>query len=435
LRQEHEPTDGQDTRYRAVPPAENVAAHGDIGDISMTVAGDAAQDDVTETGAVVALTRLLVAPLPPRSALSQALALGTRLLPCMRSLALYTIFDGTHESLTLVGRVERQHDSLDITAQALWQPRTTLGHGNELDQRVLDEHTTSRARGVTAVPLRSAEAGWVGVLVVEEQNQAHARERHPMLDVLAHCLTVLLERHVRNETATEDGRARDEFISLAAHELRNPLAAVTGYAQLLVRQARKHVLPDAMLRSIAAIEQQSLRMSEMIGELLDASRIRRGTLEVQAADTDLIPLARKVIAKRQGNAPRHTIALRIETPSLVGCWDGLRVEQILRDLLDNAVRFSPDGGPIFVRLATSEGMALVSVRDEGIGIEPEDQPHIFEYLYRAPSAEERNQSGLGLGLYICWHLAERMGGRLVLHETRTENTHGSELHLLLPLPT
>lgn len=618
MRHDHERTNSQDADLLAGMPAEDATAREDIA-VPWTWGSNQTQD--AETSAVVALAQTLVAPLSPRAALLRGLSVGRRLLPCMQMLALYVMPDGTRESLMLAGEVESHYNGAEPAAHDVWQSRKTLGHGRELDRQVLDEHVVSRAGKLTALPLVSPEVGAVGVLVAEERDQVHMRERHPQLDILAHCLTVLLERLLRDEAddrraravsaagtlaadtpdrkadpngmaetsaailnsaadalrelvhplacvalastpdgalrevgasddaalqldamrsaellarlheyaplgipigtsgghasdlwddltvqpliaalhkqlgdrdvqypvrvtllpiwveemaagvlalahaqssllerywmpaastiavaagagiravrladaAAAEGRARDEFISLAAHELRSPLTSIKGYAQLLIRQSRKTEIPDPMRRSVEAIEQQSLRMSEMVGELLDASRIRRGVLEIQVGSTDLVPLAQRVIEKRLAHYPRHNFTLQIEAATLTGNWDVQRVEQILRDLLDNAARYSPEGGHIAILLRSTDGMALVSVRDEGIGIEPEDQGHIFDYLFRAPSAEERNLSGLGLGLYVCRHLAERMGGQLTLYETSSGERHGSEFRLLLPL--
>lgn len=242
----------------------------------------------------------------------------------------------------------------------------------------------------------------------------------------------LRARRLRQQVAAES-RARDEYISLTGHELRSPLTSIKGYAQLLARQSRKTTLPESMVRSVEAIEQQSLRMSEMVGELLDASRIQRGRLEVNLVETDLVPIALKVVERRRTFHPRHQIELDIAADSLAGHWDAMRVEQILRDLLDNAARFSPEGGPITIRLAHEGSNAVVRVRDQGIGVGEGDRERIFEYLYRAPEAEQRNLSSLGLGLYICRHVAERMGGRLTLRETRTGTGSGSIFELTLPL--
>jgi len=235
------------------------------------------------------------------------------------------------------------------------------------------------------------------------------------------------------EEASAGARARDAFISHAAHELRGPLTSLKGYAQLLARQARKNTVPDSMLRSAEAIEEQSARMADMVGELLDASRIQRGTLELlPPTRVDLVALATKVVERQRVSSPLE-IVLASDESSLPGVWDAQRVEQILRDLLDNAIRYSPQGQPVRIRLSRAGGMARVSVRDEGVGIEERDQPHIFDYLYRAAGAEQRNLSGLGLGLFICRYLAGRMGGRLTLARSSAAAPTGSEFELLLPL--
>ncbi len=204
------------------------------------------------------------------------------------------------------------------------------------------------------------------------------------------------------EEASAGARARDAFISHAAHELRGPLTSLKGYAQLLARQARKNTVPDSMLRSAEAIEEQSARMADMVGELLDASRIQRGTLELlPPTRVDLVALATKVVERQRVSSPLEI--------------------------------YSPQGQPVSIRLSRAGGMARVAVRDEGVGIEERDQPHIFDYLYRAAGAEQRNLSGLGLGLFICRYLAGRMGGRLTLARSSAAASTGSEFELLLPL--
>lgn len=235
------------------------------------------------------------------------------------------------------------------------------------------------------------------------------------------------------QRARAEGRARDAYISLAAHELRSPLTSIKGYAQLLLRQARKNPIPESMQRSIESIEQQSMRMAEMVGEMLDASRIRRGKLDVLFAPTDLVSLTRRVVERRASFYPQHMVTLETHEESLVGNYDNGRVEQVLRDLIDNAARHSPSGGTVHVLLAHQGADAVVSVRDRGIGVPVEDRERIFEYLYRSPTSEQRNLSGLGLGLFVSRHLIERMGGHLTLHMSSTEEPTGSEFRFTLPL--
>jgi signal transduction histidine kinase len=245
----------------------------------------------------------------------------------------------------------------------------------------------------------------------------------------------IVARGLADEVRAE-AQARDAYISLAAHELRSPLTAIKGYAQLLARQARKNTLPATMLHSVASIEQQTMRLSEMLGELLDASRVRRGRLALVRGPVDVVPTAQRVLERRRILFPQHTFVLNApdepEGP-LIAVGEVARVEQILRDLLDNAAHHSPGRGTISVRIARQGADALLAVSDSGIGVAPADRDHIFEYLYRAPRSDARNLSGLGLGLYVSAHLAERMGGRLWLEHSSDEAPTGSEFRFTLPL--
>lgn len=230
-----------------------------------------------------------------------------------------------------------------------------------------------------------------------------------------------------------EAQARDAYISLAAHELRGPLTSIKGYAQLLARQARKNPLPESMMRSVEAVEQQSMRLSEMLGELLDASRIRRGSLLLTIAPVELVGLAERVVERRRALFPQHEIRLDVPAEPMVVAADAARVEQVLRDMIDNAAHHSPAGGPISVSISrTDGGTPLVAVRDSGIGIAVEDRDHLFEYLYRAPRSQQRNLSGLGLGLYVSTYLVEHMGGRLWLDSSRTGSPAGSDFRFTLP---
>ncbi len=235
------------------------------------------------------------------------------------------------------------------------------------------------------------------------------------------------------EIADQEAKARESFISFAAHELRSPLTSIKGFAQLLVRQSRRTTLPDTMLRSVQSIEQQSSRMSEMLGEMLDASRIRRGSLEMVYAPIDLSILVNQVVQRRRVLFPDHNFEVYGAEQAIPGVWDTGRVEQILRDLLDNAVRHSPIGSTITVSLIYDSREVTVSVRDEGTGIDEIYRPHLFEHLYRTPESVTRNMSGLGLGLFVSRYLARRLGGDLWLEYSSTLLPSGSEFRFILPL--
>ncbi len=296
----------------------------------------------------------------------------------------------------------------------------------------LDAAEAADISRLTLVPVISADTPLALFLLAHTPSKNQAEVWLPLAAAVAAALAAGVQAVRQAGEAVGEARNRDAFVSLAAHELRSPLTSIKGYSQLLIRQARKSPLPESMLRSVEAVEQQSMRMAEMVGELLDASRIQRGTLELTPASADLVPIATKTVERRRVFLPQQLI-LEVEEPSLVGMWDALRVEQIVRDLVDNASRFSPEGNAVVVRVSREGSMALVSVHDEGIGVAADDRERIFEYLYRAPTAEHRNLAGLGLGLFLSRNLAEHMGGRLLLHSTSTEAPTGSEFRLLLPL--
>jgi len=398
---------------------------------------DAQSRDTGDTGdtgdtlaAIAALSRLLVAPLPLDAALDRALAIGARLLPDTRGLRL--LAPRGEELITLAEQGTRPENAVHSG------PVKTLGFGADVDERVLGRHLSATAHGARCVPLIGPDGVLTGVLIAATETgedapgtvMAAISARWQL--VLDH-LAALLDRARLADQAAHEARARDEYISLAAHELRSPLTSIKGYAQLLARQARKTPLPDSMRRSVEAIEQQSMRMAEMIGELLDASRIHRGALELLPAHAELQAIASRVIERRRSLFPQHEFVVSAPVEPLAGTWDAARVEQVLRDLLDNAARHSPSGGTITLVMRREDGMALVSVRDAGIGVAADDRERIFEYLYHAAESERRNLSGLGLGLFVSHHLVERMGGRLWLEASSTTTPAGSDFRFTLPL--
>jgi PAS domain S-box-containing protein len=210
-------------------------------------------------------------------------------------------------------------------------------------------------------------------------------------------------------TAEQAVRARDEFLSVASHELKTPISALLAMAQLARRrldragqvdQARVYEFLDHMYW-------QADRLSRLGTQLLDTSRIKAGRLVLQPERTDLVELVRAVAG---ATAQPRTIV--VHAPErLVAEVDPLRLEQVVRNLIDNAIKYSPDGGPIEVSVARSTpGCARIAVRDYGIGVPPEHRANIFEPFYRAHP--DGQTSGLGLGLHISREIVEQHGGRI-----------------------
>jgi signal transduction histidine kinase len=297
--------------------------------------------------------------------------------------------------------------------------------------------------GMLVIPCRDDNRAAIGALTVEPDTSSNSAEdltpamvglitTEVLLALELEALTPQIEERLAT-MATDEARAREVFISFAAHELRAPLTSIKGFAQLLVRQARKNPLPDPMMRSIQSIEQQSGRMAEMLSEMLDASRILRGEIEMLPGTLDLAALIKKVVERRRLMYPEHTMIVIGADSPLTGSWDGVRVEQVLRNLLDNAARHSPAGSTVVLQIARDAHSVVVRVRDQGIGIAEPDRDRLFTYLNRTPDSERRNLAGLGLGLFVSHYLIERMGGRLWLEVSCTTEPSGSEFAFTLPL--
>lgn len=207
-------------------------------------------------------------------------------------------------------------------------------------------------------------------------------------------------------------RVRDEFISIAAHELKTPITSLSGQAQLIQRRlAREGGLDqERTARALAMIAGQSDRLARLVGQLLDVTRLHGGKLLLERQQTDVAALVAQAAAAARSLSDRHQIAVTCPA-ELTANVDPLRLEQVLTNLLDNAVKYSPDGGPIdlALRLVAPDAIEL-SVRDRGLGIPPERRGQIFERFYQAHECGHR--AGLGLGLFISRQIVELHGGRI-----------------------
>lgn len=224
-------------------------------------------------------------------------------------------------------------------------------------------------------------------------------------------------------------RAKDEFISFAAHELRTPLTALKGHTQILLRRAQHERWAEADQRSLRTIDSQVDRLNDLIGRLLDVSRIRLGRLQLSRQPTDLIALAREVAEELQVTTTMHRIRVQAAVPELVGNWDPSALRQVLNNLIGNAIRYA-DPGPIDVYVRREPGRAVLTVTDHGPGIPPERQARIFEAFQPAAPLEYRRAGGLGLGLYISRGIVEAHGGRMWLE---SQVGVGSTFGFTLPL--
>jgi signal transduction histidine kinase len=236
---------------------------------------------------------------------------------------------------------------------------------------------------------------------------------------------------------------KDEFIATAAHELRNPLTALSGHHQLLSRQMAGPPEPDpGMARHVQVMGRQITRLTELIERLLDASRIQLGRLALDRETQDLAAIARTVVSDYEaGEEGRHSIEL-VTPLQVVGHWDVTRLEEVLSNLVGNALRYTPDGTPVRVEIEDEGTWVRVSVADRGPGIPPDERDRLFDRYYQTGPLNSAvveavqplpgrpgpggqavqvrpvppKKKGLGLGLYISSEIVKAHGGEIGVSE-------------------
>ena len=220
---------------------------------------------------------------------------------------------------------------------------------------------------------------------------------------------------------------KDQFITVAAHEIRTPLTAIKGFAQALARAP--NACQPKHRKALETMVQQSDRIDALIRDFVDASRMRWGEVELSMRRIELSALVAEAADRAATATGRHRLLLSRADFAWVNA-DPDRLKQVVANLLDNAIRYSPRGGDVEVQVIREERRAVVSVRDWGLGIPKDRHAHIFEMFYRAHIGTPFDYGGLGVGLYISREIVRRHRGEMWFE---SEEGRDSTFYFSLPL--
>ncbi len=302
-------------------------------------------------------------------------------------------------------------------SDCVWERGKQSGEPYEDEHRLRAADGSYRWHLVRAVPERGAGGAivsWVGASTdIDGQKQAQEEQT----------------RAYREAAAAV--QARDEFLSVASHELRTPLSSLMLLVDMLLmskRDGADDTLPDGLRPKLESASRQVRRLSRLVTELLEVSRITTGRMTLERDAFDLTALGRDVVGHLAPEAARAGSALLLDAPSpVIGTWDRFRLEQVITNLLTNAIKFG-QAKPIELAISTEGDAARLTVRDRGIGISADDTARIFGRFERAVPV--RAYGGMGLGLFIARQVVDEHGGSIAVH---SEPGRGSLFTVTLPL--
>jgi signal transduction histidine kinase len=390
-----------------------------------------------ETGFLSEVSHLLTASLDVESALHE---LAHRCVPLLGDGCMLQVLDGRGQPLlletvateparrVLLAEVLRRYTPAagapglvglllpEDTPRLLTEPDAPVLQALTRDAEHLRLMEALGPRSLLAVPLRARGRTLGALVLLTFTGSPHGLEDLRFAEALADRVALsvdnaLLFREVRQAVAQ-----RDEFFTVAAHELRTPTTSLKLNVQSLVRGARRgeaSLLPPLLLAKLENIDRNAGRLTALVNELLDVTRIHAGRLRLDLEEVDLGALARDVAVRFELPASQVESPLLLDVSgSAVGEWDRLRLEQVVTNLLSNALKYGA-GKPVHVRVEADAGRARLVVRDEGIGIAPESLPRLFGRFERAVA--DQHYWGLGLGLYITRQIVEALKGTVSVH--------------------
>ena len=232
--------------------------------------------------------------------------------------------------------------------------------------------------------------------------------------------------HAHADRMAELERTKADFLNLASHELRGPMTVIRGYNSML---ADGTVSPGQFASVARLLDLKLAQMDRLIEQMLETARLEHDDLELAQETFDLRFVVQEQIDILRPLTRDHRLVLDAGDPAPLVRGDRTRISTVVANFLDNAIKYSPDGGEIRCSACLRDSRAIVSVRDEGLGIAPEHMPRLFSRFGRLPTEENMNIPGTGLGLFLCKEIANRHGGDITV---RSKPGVGSEFTLTLP---
>lgn len=358
----------------------------------------------------------------------------------MADIPFCSLIDAAPDAIVLVSRaglitqINRQTEALfgytpdELLGQPVEILLPTHLHGIHQEHRaryVADPHTRPMGVGRELVGRRKDASEFpveISLSVVEVASDmviiSIIRDISAQKDMEAHLQQLLDREHAARALAEAAVRTRDELFAIISHDLKNPVAVIKGYAQMMHRHlVTGGVAVDAQIaHTLQMIDDQATQMTALLEELLDVARIERGqAIELRRSSCDLVTLTRTLAAGYQQTAGRQHIQIDAMVPNLIGRWDASRLERAIGNLLTNALKYSAQHSIITVRVEQEQvadsTWAVVHVRDQGMGIPAKDLPFIFDHFYRASNVSGSIR-GFGLGLASARQIVEQHGGSL-----------------------
>jgi len=302
-----------------------------------------------------------------------------------------------------LGELARVHPDDRDRATSAWQIGSAGARAYETELRLRGRDDSYRWYLVRAVPERSESGAlqqWIATATdVDEKKRAEEAR----LGLLAR------ERAARAEAETAN-RAKDDFLATLSHELRTPLNAILGWTQIL-----RHERPDAetAARALDTLERNASSLRQLIDDVLEVSGIIAGKLQLELGPVDLAAVVEAAVEALQPNLIAKGVAVERDVAAVAPfSGDARRLQQVVLNLVTNAVKFTPPGGRVRIGVARVESRVELDVEDTGVGIDAEFLPYVFERFRQAENSTARGYGGLGLGLAIARHIVELHGGRI-----------------------